>query len=151
MTDSELVNVGFWPRVDAALIDTLLLSVVTWPLLTTICGSPYWVNQGFIRGPADFLLSRVFPEVAVNAFWVAKQTTPGKMAIYARIVDLRTGQASSVAQLVVRYVGYYLASLSLFVGIIWVGLRRKQGWYDKLAGAVVVRKHGPELVVFEQP
>jgi uncharacterized RDD family membrane protein YckC len=40
----------------------------------------------------------------------------------------------------------------LFAGIIWVAFdRRKQGWHDKLADTVVVRKKGPEPVSFSRP
>lgn len=145
MTDPDLEYVGFWPRVGAALIDTLLLGMISWPLLTAIYGRSYWSSDAFIKGPADFLLSWVFPAVAVIAFWMAKQATPGKMAISARIVDAETGNAPSTGQLIGRYLGYFAAMLPLFVGIIWVAFdRRKQGWHDKLAGTVVVRKRGPE-------
>jgi uncharacterized RDD family membrane protein YckC len=149
MTDSDLEYVGFWPRVGAALIDTLLIGMISWPLLTAIYGTSYWSSEAFIKGPADFLLSWVFPAVAVIAFWMAKQATPGKMAISARIVDAETGNAPSTGQLIGRYFGYFAAMLPLFVGIIWVAFdRRKQGWHDKLAGTVVVRKRGPEPVRF---
>ncbi|MGH8524709.1 MAG: RDD family protein, partial [Gammaproteobacteria bacterium] len=69
MTEPELEYVGFWPRVGAAIIDTLLLGMITWPLLTAIYGKSYWSSDSFIKGPADFLVSWVFPAVAVIAFW----------------------------------------------------------------------------------
>ena len=62
------------------------------------------------------------------------------MAIGARIVDVATGRPASPAQLVVRYLGYFVASIPLFLGIIWVAFdARKQGWHDKIAGIVAVR------------
>jgi len=81
-------------------------------------------------------------------------TTPGKIAIGARIVDARTGAKPSTGQLIGRYFGYYVSTIPLFLGLIWVAFdSRKQGWHDKLAGTVVVRdKHrGPEPVRFEKP
>jgi uncharacterized RDD family membrane protein YckC len=75
------------------------------------------------------------------------------MAISARIVDAKTGARPTTGQLVVRYLGYYVAMIPLFAGIIWVAFDpRKQGWHDKLAGTVVVRpkRRGPETVRFDQ-
>jgi uncharacterized RDD family membrane protein YckC len=57
------------------------------------------------------------------------------------IVDAQTGGKPSTAQLIVRYLGYYVASIPLLLGIIWVGFdKRKQGWHDKMAGTVVIRR-----------
>lgn len=151
MMEPDLEYVGFWPRVGAALIDTLLLGAVIWPLLTAIYGLEYWREEApLIQGPVDLLLSWILPSAAVIAFWIAKQATPGKMAISARIVDATTGNAPRNGQLVARYLGYFVASLPFFVGLIWVAFdRRKQGWHDKLAGTVVIRKRRPEPVKFE--
>ena len=150
MTDPDLEYVGFWLRVGAALIDTLLIVVITWPLLTAIYGTAYWSSEAMIQGPADFLLSWALPTAAIIVFWMAKQATPGKIAISARIVDAETGNAPSTAQLIGRYFGYFVSMLPLFVGIIWVAFdRRKQGWHDKLAGTVVVRKRAPVAVRFK--
>jgi len=79
-----------------------------------------------------------------------RQATPGKMAIGARVVDATTGQAPSTRQLVIRYLGYYVSTIPLMLGLIWVAFDpRKQGWHDKLAGTVVVRsKHRVAPVSF---
>lgn len=83
--------------------------------------------QPWIRGPADLLIDWVLPAVATVLFWVYKQA-------------------------IIRYLGYFVAILPLFLGIIRVAFDpRKQGWHDKLAGTVVVRPqhHGVEPVRFE--
>jgi uncharacterized RDD family membrane protein YckC len=141
MTEPQLEYVGFWPRVGATLIDTVLLLVICAPLVTYIYGSEYWLGAGgFIAGPADFLINWVAPAVAVVLFWIYRQATPGKMAINARIVDEKTGGKPSTGQLVGRYLGYYVSILPLMLGIIWVGIDpRKQGFHDKLAGTLVIR------------
>jgi len=100
----------------------------------------------------DFIMSWVFPPVAVIFFWVAKQATPGKMAILAKIVDAKTGSAPTIGQFIGRYFAYFLAGLPLGFGIIWVAFDgRKQGWHDKLAGTVVVRQktRQPKPVSFD--
>lgn len=149
MTEPDLEYVGFWPRVGAAIIDTILLLSITSPVLTAIYGWAYWSDERLIRGPADFLVSWVLPAVAVVAFWVMRQATPGKMAISARVVDAETGQALTTGQAIGRYLGYFVAMLPLFAGIVWVAFdARKQGWHDKLAGTVVIRRKGPVPVTF---
>lgn len=152
MNEPDLEYVGFWPRVGASLIDTLLMLVITVPLVTWVYGVDYWVSDEMIRGPADFVINWVLPAIAVVLFWIYRQATPGKIAIGARIVDARTGQPPSTGQLVGRYLGYYLSTIVLFLGFIWVAFdARKQGWHDKLAGTVVVRarNRGPAAVKFE--
>lgn len=130
---------GFWPRVGASLIDTVIMLVLTYPILISIYGWGYLDDDNLVAGFADLLLSWVFPLVAIIAFWVYRQATPGKMAIQARIVDAKTGQKPTLQQYIVRYIGYFLASIPLGLGIFWVAWdKKKQGWHDKLAGTVVI-------------
>ena len=152
MKNDELEYVGFWPRVGASLVDTILLGIIIYPVLTAFYGESYWTSEEFVKGPLDFLLSWVFPAIAVIIFWVAKQATPGKMAVAAKIVDAKTGNAASTGQLIGRYLAYYLSMIPIFLGFIWVAFdERKQGWHDKLAGTVVVRQKNrqPKPVSFD--
>lgn len=142
----QLEYVGFWPRVGASAIDTVLLLVITAPLVTLVYGRQYWSSSNLFQGPADFLINWFLPAVAVVLFWIYRQATPGKIAVGARIVDARTGGKPTSRQLVVRYLGYYVSIIPLMAGIVWVAFDpRKQGWHDKLAGTVVVRagRRGP--------
>jgi uncharacterized RDD family membrane protein YckC len=140
MPPNQLQYAGFWLRVWASVIDTALLCALILPILTMVYGKAYWSAEQLIQGPVDFLLSWVFPALAVVVFWVTKQATPGKMLIKARIVDATTGENASTGQLVGRYFGYFIATIPLGLGLMWVGWdARKQGWHDKLAGTVVVR------------
>lgn len=140
MQAEELEYVGFWPRVGAAVIDTILILVIIGPLLTAFYGESYWSSEGLSQGPMDVLLSYLFPAVATILFWVTRQATPGKMAVSAKVVDARTGHPLTTAQSIGRYFAYFVAMIPLMLGIIWVGFdSRKQGWHDKLAGTVVVR------------
>ena len=139
-TKPETEYVGFWLRVVAALLDTLWVLALTVPLVLAVYGWRYFQEEELVRGPADLLISYVLPAVLVIAFWSRKLATPGKMAIGAKIVDARTGAAPSLGQLVIRYLGYFVSTIPLGAGLLWVAIdRRKQGWHDKLAGTVVVR------------
>ena len=145
---------GFWIRVWASLIDTVLLMIVIVPLVVTVYGWGYFsADAAFIRGPADFLISWLMPAAAVVMFWLYRRATPGKMAISATVVDATTGAAITPNQALIRYVGYFVATLPLGLGLIWVAFDpRKQGWHDKMAGTVVVRarQRGPVPVRFDK-
>ncbi|ONM43993.1 RDD family protein [Halopseudomonas pachastrellae] len=154
MESKQYEYAGFWARTGATIIDTILLLLITTPLLVSIYGWSYYTNEsyGLIAGPADFLISWVIPAIAVIVFWIIKQATPGKMAISSKIVDATTGNPASPAQLIGRYFAYFISAIPLCLGIIWVAFdKRKQGWHDKLAGTVVIKKvsTGPEPVKFE--
>lgn len=136
----DLEYVGFWARVGATLIDTVLLIVVTVPLLVSFYGWEYFESERLIMGPADFIISWVLPAVAVVLFWLSRQATPGKMAIGARVVDAATGKPMTPGQSAGRYLAYFASAIPLGLGLLWVAFDdRKQGWHDKLAGTVVVR------------
>ena len=134
--------VGFWNRLWATVIDGIILSFISFPVLVAIYGWDYFDvdKTGWIAGPADFMITWVFPAVIVILFWIWKQATPGKMVFSAKIVDAKTGGKPGTGQYIGRYFGYILSAIPLFLGYIWVAFDdRKQGWHDKLAGTVVVR------------
>jgi uncharacterized RDD family membrane protein YckC len=140
MDDDKVEYAGFWLRVWATVIDTVLLLVVLAPLLTALYGRSYWSAARFERSALEVVLSSLVPALAVVVFWMTKQATPGKLAISARIVDARTGRKPTAWQWILRYVGYFVAMAPCGLGLVWVAFdRRKQGWHDKLAGTVVVR------------
>ena len=139
---NEHEYVGFWARVGASLIDTLMLMCAIVPLAVVWVGPSYWLDTSLMPGPERLLLEWLLPFVVIVGFWLWKQATPGKMVISARIVDERSGGPPSAGQLLIRYIGYYVSTLPLFLGLIWVGIDpRKQGWHDKMARTLVVRVH----------
>jgi uncharacterized RDD family membrane protein YckC len=140
-TQRETVYAGFWIRVLASVIDSILIVVLVFPLLTLIYGTSYWENSSFVAGAWDVLFNYVLPAVAVILFWVYKSATPGKMLFGIYIVDAKTGGKPTTGQLVGRYAGYYVSMLVIFLGFLWVAFdARKQGWHDKMSGTVVVKK-----------
>lgn len=138
---TEVVYVGFWLRFLTFVVDSALVMVVAYPVLIAVYGRAYLAPTTLgPRGAVDVLVSWVFPAVAVLLFWIYRSATPGKMMLRARIVDARTGAPPSTGQLIGRYVGYYLSTLPLGAGLLWVAFDpRKQGWHDKLARTVVIR------------
>jgi uncharacterized RDD family membrane protein YckC len=142
---------GFWIRFGATLIDTILLMIITMPLLIWIYGWSYVGDGRLIHGPAEIWISWVAPAIATVLFWRLWQATPGKAMLSLHVVDADSGKRLSVGQAAVRYLCYIISMLPLCLGFIWVAFdRKKQGWHDKIAGTVVVRSkdRGPERVRF---
>src|SRR5262245_44752539 len=153
MTDN-VEYAGFWIRVVAAIIDTVLLMAILTPLVIHLYGWEALYAMGASGFPQDDsgiapvpvvsgwvnFLSYVLPALAVIVFWIYKSATPGKMIVGAKIVDATTGANMTVGQSIGRYLAYYVSTIPLFLGLIWVAFdARKQGWHDKLAHTVVIR------------
>ena len=131
--------VGFWNRTAAALIDSGLILVITLPLRQLFSGAEPGGSRVGLPSVWDLLVSYVLPAVAILVFWKYRSATPGKLFMSAEIVDALSGGKPSTRQLVLRYLGYYVSTVPLLLGLVWVaGDSRKQGWHDKLAGTVVV-------------
>ncbi|SKC31039.1 RDD family protein [Photobacterium piscicola] len=134
-----ITYVGFWPRVLASLVDTAIVALITAPLMYLAYGEMHPSTDSFAIGPMDIMINYLLPFVGVILFWIYKSATPGKMVIKAQIVDANTGNKPSVKQSVIRYLGYFVSTIPLGLGLMWVGWdKRKQGWHDKLANTVVV-------------
>ena len=139
--------VGFWVRVWASFLDSLLIIMVTYPLLIAAYGWSFLESRLLLEGPVHLVLSWMFPAAAIVTFWIAKSATPGKMAIGARIVDAATGGKPTGLQLLKRYVGYYFSAFPFGWGFLHVAYDpRKQGWHDKWAGTVVVYQGPPSSI-----
>ena len=66
MEHRELEYVGFWVRVVASLIDTVLLMLIVMPLLAAVYGRGYLdTSIGAVPGTPDLLISWVLPAVAL--------------------------------------------------------------------------------------
>ncbi len=113
-----LPRAGFWKRLLAALLDLLLLSLLT-PVL----------QRGIIP-------------VAVAYFvlmWTWKGTTIGSTLLRLKVV--RTdGSPVSFSVALVRSLSCFFSAIVFFLGFLWTGWdREKQAWHDKIAGTVVVK------------
>jgi uncharacterized RDD family membrane protein YckC len=141
MSDKQdITYAGFWLRVWAAILDLVLFMFITVPVLYAIHGRGYFQSEITARGPVDFLNMFVLPNLLLLFSWFVVSSTPGKLAVSAKIVDARTGLRPRPYQFLLRYAGLYLAALPLGLGLLWILIdRRKQGWHDKLAGTTVIR------------
>ena len=139
--NAGVTYVGFWKRTGAMVVDTLIVMLVTMPLLFAVYGPAYFArpsDEGF-AGITDAVIQIVMPAIFAVLFWKFRGATPGKMLFDARIVDARTLGAPSTGQLIGRYFAYILSILPLMLGFLWIAFdKRKQGFHDKLARTVVI-------------
>lgn len=130
---------GFWIRLAASLIDTVIFVIVLGIPLTMIFGIDFSganaTNSGFMVNFLQYAL----PIVITIWFWIKYLGTPGKMLLKLQVVDANTGQSLRTPQAIGRYLGYYISLIPFMLGFIWVAFdARKQGFHDKLAGTVVI-------------
>ncbi len=139
---------GFWIRVGATLIDTIILMIVLFiPVSFFISVESYANSDPF----TDLLFNFIIPMAITVWFWRKYLATPGKMALRLKVVDAVTGDKMSTGQAIGRYFAYIPAMLPFCLGLIWVGVdERKQGWHDKLAGTVVIRDTAKKPVRFDE-
>lgn len=129
---------GFWQRFAAFVIDWLIVSVISVPLMTVFFGAEFFSLEA---AGAWELATALVVAAAVIGFWRYCGATPGKIAMDIKIVDAKTGGPPSTARLVVRFLCYFLSAAPLYLGFLWIAIdRRKQGWHDKIAGTVVIEE-----------
>lgn len=141
MEEQKVEYAGFWVRALAAIIDSILIILITFPILVYIYGWEYFdfEQTGWVAGPAEIVISWILPSIATIIFWLTKQATPGKMAVGVKVVDAITGNTMSVGQAVGRNLAYVASLFPCGLGFIWIAFDvKKQGWHDKLAGTVAV-------------
>ena len=141
MKETSKEYAGFWIRFAASLIDTVLLLLLTTPLVHWVYGEVYWSSDDFLLGGWDLVLNWICPLIATVAFWVYRSATPGKMALKLEVLDADTGRRLTLSKSVIRYLAYYISAIPLCLGFIWIAFNgKKQGWHDLIANTVVVRK-----------
>ncbi|MDD4874528.1 MAG: RDD family protein [Dehalococcoidales bacterium] len=149
---------GFWRRVGAFMIDLLALSVIS-----SIC-MPYGYfgfmklqTPDILSGVSDWLilpqlifgnlLSVLVGVAYFIIFWVWRGQTLGNLLFNIKVIR-PDGSNVTVSIAFLRYLGYIVSTLVLFMGFIWIAFdKRKQGFHDKIAGTYVVIVPQPEIKV----
>ena len=140
-TQAKPEYVGFWKRVFATLIDSLVVIAVFVPVALAVYGTQYLqFNAAGKTQVFDWLMNGLLV-VAIIVLWRYRGATPGKMLVSARIVDADTLGAPSTGKLIGRYFAYFVSTIPLCLGFLWIAFdKRKQGWHDKLAGTLVTHE-----------
>lgn len=139
---------GFWIRVAAYLIDSIVIQVATSILMFIFMGSLF-LNPESMENP-DQMLGRVLPlyVILIVGSWLyyalmessAQQGTLGKMAVGIKVTDM-DGARISFGNATGRFFGKMISGLILGVGYLMVAFTdKKQGLHDMMAGTLVVQK-----------
>ncbi|MGA7137493.1 MAG: RDD family protein [Terriglobales bacterium] len=139
---------GFWIRVVAAIIDSIILRVVVAPvsiifgglgLAGMMSGLPHrgiGLLGGGVTLVALFFGSWLYEALMESSSY---QATLGKMIFGMKVTDLY-GNRISFGRATGRHFAKILSGMILCIGFIMVGLtERKQGLHDLLAGTLVRR------------
>jgi uncharacterized RDD family membrane protein YckC len=120
---------GFWIRLVASIIDGIILNVIGLIFGLVLEGIGARILIGILVGIAYSI-----------GFWVANNgQTPGKMAVGIR-VQMENGEPIDIGPALLRYVGYYVSAIILFIGFIMIAFTpQKRGLHDYIAGTVVVK------------
>ena len=71
-------------------------------------------------------------------FWTFIGSTPGKALLGLQIVR-QDGRPLSVGRALLRYLGYWVSAIPLFMGFIWILFdRQHEGWHDKISNTHVI-------------
>ena len=123
--DAELADLG--TRFIALFIDGIILGVIAGLLTAGVH------NAGTFAG---FMIGVIY-----QWYFLTERDgqTPGKRIMGIRVVKVN-GEPLQAADVIVRYVGYYINSIAFGIGWFWAAFDPdKQGWHDKLVGTVVVK------------
>ena len=144
---------GFWRRVLAYLIDFALLAVVYW-IVAKVVGVSMLppdmmeMNQEELAAYSAKANLTSLIMLVINWLYFAgfetwgPQATPGKMALGAKVCDLR-GNRIGFGRASIRFWGKIVSALILCIGFLMVAFTaRKQGLHDMMAGCLVVQKPG---------
>ncbi|MFC0820994.1 RDD family protein [Moraxella marmotae] len=146
--DSQYQYAGFWVRFAATMIDCLLVfAIILVVSLAMMAFSPSaMLDNPSLADDSGLVYFDLISNLAITAlviwFWLKKAATPGKMLFDLQILDAKTGQKIKLSQALLRYfIGYTVSGIVLGLGYIWAGFdAKKQGWHDKIASTVVVKR-----------
>ena len=128
------VRAGFGRRLAAYLLDAVIVGVATSLVSFGVQGVG---NDGVFVGVQALLMLATIAYYVY--FWHTSGTTPGKQALGLRVVNAR-GESLTVGQAIIRYVGYIVSALPLFLGFFWALRQERRGWHDLIADTYVIKQ-----------
>ena len=142
---------GFWRRFAAALIDGILMSIVS-QILNAFTGANTRMQEVLLEDPTDYsgLMSVAGPTWAMGfviqlvyfAYFESseRQATFGKQAMGLVVTDMN-GNRIDMSKAVVRYLSKIISGLVLLIGYLMQPFtEKKQALHDIIAGTLVFKK-----------
>lgn len=133
---------GFWIRVLAYIVDAIILGI-----LGGVLSVPLGVDLSDLtsmsetNARASNAIDLVLSFLYFSLLWSYMGASLGQRLLGLRVVDATSGQPISFGKAALRWLGLVLSFAVCAIGVIWVAFdARKQGWMDKIAGTLVVRK-----------
>lgn len=133
---------GFWIRTLAYIIDIIATAILGGIVgfFLGLAGVAAKMSQDNINTFAN-VLGGVIGVGYFLYFWsrFGHGQTIGMRGLKLRVIRTDGGDVS-IPRAFLRWIGFNVGLLALFLGVIWVGIdAAKQGWHDKLADTYVVR------------
>jgi uncharacterized RDD family membrane protein YckC len=127
---------GFWRRVAAYLIDSILISIVGGILFAILAG--IGGDGGAVIGYLIWIVGGFVYSAAMESS--SHQATIGKIALGIQVTDLE-GNKLTFGRALGRNLAKILSALILYIGFIMAAFtERKQGLHDMIAGTLVVQR-----------
>lgn len=140
---TQLIYAGFWRRVAAYLVDTILAFVLMLPhtyVLQRLL-RPELLDHKWLYNGIEYLLSDVLVMVLIVIFWVKRAATPGMMLMELRVVDANSFAnltwKQAITRLLIRML-LIVSILGIFVIAMLIWDPRKQALHDKICQTVVI-------------
>lgn len=138
-----LAYAGFWWRVLASFIDSIIL------LAIFVIGTRLFVTR-YVNDVGDTLawtgtwwwvVAGLIDLLYYPVSWVAFGETPGHLVLRMEVRRVEDGQRIGAGRAVIRYLGWLISSFLLGIPFLIAGFdARKQALHDRMASTVVVRK-----------
>lgn len=136
---------GFGARLVGYIVDGMIQFVVI-ILLSIILGA---IGIGAASADATALagatlavwfgLLILIPLLYFPYFWANGGQTPGMRLVRIRVVRDADGGPVGWGPALLRLVGYWISAMVVYIGFLWVFVdRRRRGWFDLIAGTVVI-------------
>jgi uncharacterized RDD family membrane protein YckC len=142
-------HMGFWIRLAAYAIDSVIVSAVSMAIVPLALGIGVGIGSGGGDGYTGFLVGYALAYLLVFVgMWLyfalmessSKQGTLGKMAVGIKVTDIN-GQRISFWRATGRLFAKILSGLTLGIGYLMIAFtEKKQGLHDMIAGTFVVKK-----------
>jgi uncharacterized RDD family membrane protein YckC len=140
--DKTIIYAGFWKRVAASLIDTIIIAIGFFAvafLFGIMFGIKIFDSPVFIRWflTFSFITGWLYYALMESSSY---QGTLGKMFLGIKVTDLN-GNKIDFCKATGRYFGKYISGFILCIGYIMVAFtQKKQGLHDIMAACLVVNR-----------
>jgi uncharacterized RDD family membrane protein YckC len=148
---------GFWIRVLAYVIDSILVSVVSCPLgfLVGLIGIAAEVDENSPQMALGNIFANVISIVVAWLYFAFMESSSWQATVGKRLLNLRVtdndGHRLSFGRATGRYFGKILSGMICGIGFIMVAFtEKKQGLHDMLANTLVP-KGFPSETIYQPP